>query len=124
MVGTQLIHAAVLHGIGQTPRYEAFPSPVAGDEEEVVSVTAAALKPSDRLMAAGVHYAPSRFPHVVGLDGVGRLPDGTRVAFFIPQAPYGGMAEQTLVRRGAWLTIRDGVDDVTAAAVTNPGMAA
>jgi len=61
---------------------------------------------------------------VVGLDGVGRLPDGARVAFFGPQPPYGGMAEQALVRRGMWLPVPDGIDDVTAAAVTNPGMAA
>jgi hypothetical protein len=61
---------------------------------------------------------------VVGLDGVGRLPDGARVAFFGSQPPYGGMAEQALVRRGMWLPVPDGIDDVTAAAVTNPGMAA
>jgi D-arabinose 1-dehydrogenase-like Zn-dependent alcohol dehydrogenase len=124
-MGTQeTIHAAMLHGIGQTPRYEPFPAPVAKDGEAVVTVTAAALKPSDRWMANGVHYAPTSFPQVVGLDGVGRLPDGTRVAFFAPQRPYGGMAEQALVRRGMWLRVPDGVDDVTAAAVTNPGMAA
>jgi NADPH:quinone reductase-like Zn-dependent oxidoreductase len=87
-------------------------------------VAAAALKPSDRLMARGGGYAPAVLPHVVGLDGVGRLGDGTRVAFMISQPPYGGMAEQTLVRRGAWLAVPDGVDDVTAAAVANPGMAA
>jgi NADPH:quinone reductase-like Zn-dependent oxidoreductase len=83
----QMIHAAVLHGIGQTPRYEPFPAPVAKDGEAVVTVTAAALKPSDRWMANGVHYAPTSFPQVVGLDGVGRLPDGTRVAFFAPSGP-------------------------------------
>ena len=123
-MGTQPIHAAVLHEIGATPRYESFPAPEAGDEEAVVTVTAAALKPSDRLMAAGVHYAPTAFPQVVGLDGVGRLQDGTRVAFFLPQRPHGGMAERTLVRRGAWLPVPDGVDDVTAAAILNPGGAA
>jgi NADPH:quinone reductase-like Zn-dependent oxidoreductase len=123
-MGTQQIHAAVLHGIGQTPRYERFPAPMAGDGEAVVTVTAAALKPSDRLMANGVHYAPTTFPQVVGLDGVGRLQDGTRVAFFAPKPPYGGMAGQALVRRGIWFRVPDGVDDVTAAAVTNPGMAA
>jgi NADPH:quinone reductase-like Zn-dependent oxidoreductase len=90
----------------------------------VVTVAAAALKPSDRWMASGVHYAPTEFPMVVGLDGVGRLPDGARVAFFGPQPPYGGMAEQALVRRGMWLPVPDGIDEVTAAAVTNPGMAA
>jgi NADPH2:quinone reductase len=34
------------------------------------------------------------------------------------------MAEQALVRDGQWLPVPDGVDDVTAAAFANPGMAA
>ncbi|MFD1544904.1 quinone oxidoreductase family protein [Nonomuraea guangzhouensis] len=123
-MNTQQIHGAVLHGIGQTPRYEPFPAPVAGDDEAVLTVTAAALKPSDRAMAKGVHYAPTTFPHVVGLDGVGRLEDGARVAFFIPKPPFGAMAERTLVRRDVWLPVPDGVDDATAAAYLNPGMAA
>jgi NADPH:quinone reductase-like Zn-dependent oxidoreductase len=123
-MNTHHIHAAVLHGIGETPRYELFPAPVAGDDEAVVTVTAAALKPSDRLMATGVGYAPTTFPQVVGLDGVGRLRDGSRVAFMVPQRPHGGMAERTLVRRGMWLPVPGGVDDVTAAALANPGMAA
>jgi NADPH2:quinone reductase len=63
---------------------------VAGDGEAVVTVTAAALKPSDRWMANGVHYAPTISPQVVGLDGVGRLADGTRVAFFAPSGPTAG----------------------------------
>jgi len=62
-MGTQpMIHAAVLDGIGQTPHYGLFPEPVAGDDEAVVTVTAAALKPSDRLMANGVHTPRPRFP--------------------------------------------------------------
>jgi hypothetical protein len=118
-----MIHAAVLHGIGRTPRYEPFPAPVAGDGEAVVTVTAAALsRPTAGWPTACIR--PDQIPQVVGLDGVGRLADGTRVAFFAPQRPYGGMADQALVRRGMWLRVRDGVDDVTAAAVTNPGMAA
>ena len=123
-MAAQNMHAAVLHGIGETPRYEAFPAPVVGDGDVLVTVAAAALKPSDRLMANGVHYAPAAFPQVAGLDGVGRLPDGTRVAFFIPQQPYGGMAEQTVVRSGVWLPVPDSADDVTAAAFLNPGVAA
>jgi hypothetical protein len=52
-------------------------------------------------MANGLHYAPTRFPQVIGLDGVGRLADGTRVAFFAPQRPYGGMAEQAWPQAGS-----------------------
>jgi NADPH:quinone reductase-like Zn-dependent oxidoreductase len=123
-MSAQRMHAAVLHGIGQRPRYETFPAPEAGHGEAVVTVGAAAVKPSDRWMAAGLHYAPTEFPQVAGLDGVGSLEDGSRVAFFGPQRPYGGMAEQALVRAGVWFGVPDGVDDVTAAAVLNPGMAA
>jgi hypothetical protein len=36
----QMMHAAVLHGLGQTPRYESFPAPLATDGEAVVTVTA------------------------------------------------------------------------------------
>ena len=93
-----MIHAAVLHGIGQTPRYEPFPAPVAGDGEAVLTATAAALKPSDRWMANGVHYAPTEFPRVMGLDRLGRLSDGTRVAFFTPLPPYGGAVFAALTR--------------------------
>lgn len=118
------MRAAVLYGVGQTPRYEGFPVPVAGDGQTVVAVTAAALKPSDRWMAKGLGHVPRGFPAVAGLDGIGRLDDGTRVAFLISQQPYGGMAEKTLVRTGIWLPVPDGVDDITAAAYLNPGMAA
>ena len=57
---TQPVHAAVLHGIGGTPRHETFATPVAGEGEEVVTVTAAALKPYDLWMARGAHPAAAR----------------------------------------------------------------
>jgi hypothetical protein len=82
---------------------------------------AEAVRPVD---GQGRPLRPADFPQIVGLDGVGRLPDGTRVGFLPPLRPYGGMAEQALVRDGAWLPVSDGVDDVTAAAFLNPGMAA
>jgi NADPH:quinone reductase-like Zn-dependent oxidoreductase len=63
------MHAAVLHGIGQTPRYELFTAPVAGEAESVVTVSAAALKPSDRFMADGVAYAPTAFPRLLAWTG-------------------------------------------------------
>ncbi len=118
------IRAAVVHSLGAAPRFEWFPAPEAREGASVVTVGAAALKPSDRLAAAGVHYAPAGLPFVTGLDGVGRLADGTRVGFMMPVQPYGGMAEQTLVPEGQWLPVPDGVDDATAAALLNPGMAA
>jgi NADPH:quinone reductase-like Zn-dependent oxidoreductase len=121
----ETMRAAVLHTLGGIPGYEQFPAPEAGDGEALVTVTAAALKPVDRLMAAGGHYASyAELPAVCGSDGAGRLEDGSRVFFFNTRRPYGGMAEQTVVPHGRWFAVPDEVDDVTAAAAFSPGMAA
>jgi hypothetical protein len=70
------IGAAVLHTLGGRPDYEQFPAPQARDGEVLVRVTAAALKPVDRLMASGGHYASyARLPRRVRL-GRGRTPRG------------------------------------------------
>jgi NADPH:quinone reductase-like Zn-dependent oxidoreductase len=72
------MHAAVLHALGKPPRFEAFPDPTPGEGEVLINVSAASLKPVDKQMAAGTHYAsPREFPVVCGMDGVGRLEDGS-----------------------------------------------
>ena len=117
--------AAVLRTIGQPPRFEEFPDPVAGKNEAIVSVRAASLKPIDKQMADGSHYAAFReLPAVCGVDGVGVLEEGTRVFFGGPRAPYGGMAERTVVARMRCFPLPDTVDDATAAAIFNPGLSA
>lgn len=119
------MHAAVLHTLGKPPRYEEFPEPVPGDGEVLVRVSAAALKPVDKQMAAGTHYAsPREFPVVCGMDGLGRLEDGTRMFFGGPRRPFGGMAERTVVRRVQCFSVPEELDDVTAAAIPNPGVSA
>ena len=76
------MNAAVLHTLGQPPRCEQFPDPVPGDGEVLIEVRAAALKPVDKQMAGGAHYASYRIlPAVCGTDGAGVLEDGTRVFF-------------------------------------------
>jgi NADPH2:quinone reductase len=91
--------------------------------EVVVEVRAAALKPVDRQMASGSHYAAARkLPAVCGTDGVGRLEDGRRVFFAGPQG--GTMAERVAIPKMRCMTLPDAIDDVTAAAVFNPGLAA
>ena len=59
---------------------------------------------------------------MVGIDGVGRLDDGSRVYFVLPRAPFGGMAERTVAPSAQCLPLPDALDDVTAAAIANPGM--
>ena len=119
------MYAAVLHALGETPRYEQFAEPVAGDGEAIVQVRAAALKPVDRQMVAGSHYASFRdLPVVCGLDGVGSLEDGARVYFAGPRRPFGAMAERTVVRHAMCWPVPVDIDDSTAAAIVNPGMSA
>lgn len=119
------MNAAVLHTLGKPPRFEPFPDPIAGPDEVIVNVRAAALKAVDKQLAAGSHYAsPRELPVVCGADGLGRLEDGTRVFFGGPRRPYGAMAERAVVRRVQCFPVPDEVDDLTAAAIPNPGVSA
>lgn len=119
------MNAAVLHTLGQPPRFEPFPDPNPGQGEVLVQVRAAALKPVDKQLAGGSHYAsPRELPAVCGADGVGLLEDGTRVFFGGPRPPYGAMAERTVVRRAQCFAVPGEVDDETVAAIPNPGVSA
>jgi NADPH:quinone reductase-like Zn-dependent oxidoreductase len=105
------------------PSYGEFQSPVGREGLEVITVTAAALTNLTKGRAAGSHYsADNRYPVVPGVDGVGTLAGGRRVYFAMPEAPFGAMAEQTLVDTRRTLTLPDSLDDVGAAALANPGM--
>jgi NADPH:quinone reductase-like Zn-dependent oxidoreductase len=117
--------AAVLHALGKPPRCEQFPEPIAGDAEVIVHVHAASLKPIDKQLASGSHYAsPRELPLVCGSDGVGHLSDGQRVFFGGTRSPYGAMAQRTVVRPAFSFPVPEGVDDETAAALPNPGVSA
>src|SRR5271170_1046609 len=119
------MNAAVLHTLGKPPRFEQFPEPIPGEGEVIVHVRAAALKPADKQMASGSHYAsPRELPVVCGIDGVGSLDDGARVFFGGPRRPYGAMAERTVLRRAQCFPVPDGLSDDIAAALPNPGVSA
>jgi NADPH2:quinone reductase len=119
------MNAAVVHTLGQPPRCEQFPDPVPAAGEVLVEVRAAALKPVDKQIAGGTHYASYRsLPAVCGTDGAGILEDGTRVFFGMPRPPYGAMAERTVVERPRCFPLPPEIDDETAAAVLNPGLSA
>jgi NADPH:quinone reductase-like Zn-dependent oxidoreductase len=115
--------AAIVRVAGEPPIYGDFPEPTPASDERRVRVTAAAISQLVKGRAAGTHYSSTgRFPFVVGVDGVGRLDDGSRVYFALPRAPYGSMADQTVVPAAQCLPLPDDLDDVTAAAIANPGM--
>jgi NADPH:quinone reductase-like Zn-dependent oxidoreductase len=119
------MQAAVLHELGKPPRSEDFPEPSRGHEETILQVRAASLKAVDKQLAAGTHFAsPRELPVVCGTDGVGNLPDGTRVFFGGPRRPYGAMAQRTVVPAAFCFPVPDALDDATAAALPNPGVSA
>ena len=61
---------------------------------------------------------------MAGAEGVGRAADGRRVYFVLPETPFGALAEKSLVRSEHCVTVPDLLEDVTAAAIANPGMSA
>jgi len=115
------MYAAVLHKLGSSPRFEQFEDPVARDGEVLIKVLAASLKPIDKAMASGAHYASLReLPVVCGVDGIGTLAAGARILFGGPRPPFGAMAEKTVAPRAFCFPLPDGLDDTTAAALPNP----
>ncbi len=115
--------AAIVREAGHAPVYGQFAEPIPQAGEQRVAVAAAALSQLVRSRASGTHYSSSgQVPFVVGIDGVGRLDNGARVYFVLPRAPFGSMAEWAVVPAAHILPLPDGLDDVTAAALANPGM--
>lgn len=119
------MHAAVVNVPGESPKYQSFPDPVAEEGEALVHVRAAGLHPIVKGLASGSHYASGgagQGPAVPGVDGVGVLDDGRRVYFVFVRRPWGTMAELAAAPRRVLIPVPDGLDDVHAAAIANPGM--
>jgi NADPH:quinone reductase-like Zn-dependent oxidoreductase len=117
--------AAVVLQAGKSPVFADFDAPIRGAGHALVTVRAAALTHFTKSRASGTHYsAGGSFPAVAGSDGVGVTEEGRRVYFILPSAPFGAMAEVTLAREEFCIPVPDDLDDVTAAALANPGMSA
>lgn len=119
------MHAAVVNVLGQPPQYQEFPDPVAGEGEVLVKVRAAGLHPVVIARANGTHYSSDgKVPMIPGVDGVGTWGDGRRVYCGFARSPFGTMAEYTVVPKSMCIPLPDGIDDVQAAGIANPGMSA
>jgi NADPH:quinone reductase-like Zn-dependent oxidoreductase len=117
------MQAAIMYSSDSPPHFGTFADPVPQEGESTVMVTAAALSPLSRSQAAGTHYSSETiFPFIPGVDGVGRLRDGKRVYFAFPRPPYGALAERTAVHKTQTTDLPEDIDDITAAAIANPGM--
>jgi NADPH:quinone reductase-like Zn-dependent oxidoreductase len=119
------MNAAVVNVLGQAPKFQSYEEPAAGENERLVRVRAAGLHPVVKARASGEHYSSSReVPMVPGLDGVGTLEDGSRVFFAAARQKFGSMAELSVAARGMCIPLPDGIGDLEAAAIVNPGMSA
>jgi NADPH2:quinone reductase len=117
------MNAAVVHAFDAPPRYTSFDEPVAAEGEAIVNVSAAGLHQIVKLLAKGTHYGSTGvLPFIPGVDGVGRLQDGTRVLFGSSRSPFGTFAERSVTARTFCIPAPEGLDDATIAGITNPGM--
>jgi NADPH:quinone reductase-like Zn-dependent oxidoreductase len=117
------MNAAVVSSFDAAPCYSNFPDPIPEAGELPVTVTAAGLHQIVKSLANGTHYGSTgELPFVPGVDGVGRLDDGTRVFFGGARPPCGTMAERALAPSWMCIPVPDGLDDATAAGIANPAM--
>jgi NADPH:quinone reductase-like Zn-dependent oxidoreductase len=119
------MQAAVVNALGQAPKYQSFPDPTPQEGETLIQVRAAGLHPIVKALASGAHYASGgELPAIPGIDGAGVLPDGRRVYFVFVRKPWGTMAERAAAPLSKCIPLPDGLDDMQAAAIANPGMSA
>lgn len=117
------MNAAVVTSYDAPPRYAPFEDPIPREGEQLVTVTAAGLHNIVRGVASGRHYTSAgSLPFVAGVDGVGRLADGTRVYFGSARPPFGTFAERSLASQQMCIPLPGGIDDATAAGAANPAM--
>jgi NADPH:quinone reductase-like Zn-dependent oxidoreductase len=116
--------AAVVNSFSTPPSFGDFRDPEAAADEVVVTVRAAALTPIVRALASGQHYTSGTTAGFVpGVDGVGIDADRRRVYFLFPKAPFGSMAEKSLVASNMVVPVPDDLSDDRAAALVPGGLA-
>ena len=119
------MRAAVLREYGAAPEPQEFDEPEPAGGQLVVDVLAAGLNPVDVSIASGTFYGGvPELPYVVGREGVGRDPDGRRVYFDGPVAPFGSFAQHTLIQPESAIPLPEGVDDGLAVCCGIAGLAA
>lgn len=88
------MRALRVHAFGQPPRVEEVAAPEAAEGEVLVRLEASVIGHHDLGVAAGILPLAQPLPYVPGLEGAGRLDDGTLVRVF-----GGGLG---MTRPGTW----------------------
>ena len=117
--------AALLNAFGTPPHVGDIAEPQIPPGSVRVHVRAVAIHPLVRALASGKHYAsPKQLPVVLGVDGIGTLDSGQRVYFGPLRPPFGALAERLAVPQDLCAPLTGRLDDSSAAALMNPGLAA
>jgi len=117
--------AAVVYEPAQGPVYADFAMPVAGQNQHIIEVKASAISHVVKGRASGKHYSfDGVLPFIAGVDGTGITPEGQRIYFAFPSSPWGSMAQYAPVDLANCFPLPDGLDEIKAAAMVNPGMSA
>src|SRR5215469_12452672 len=102
------MNSAVIRSFSTPPSYSTFADPQPSEGELIAKVAAAGLHPIVRALASGKHYASAEaLPFIPGVDGAGRLEDGTRIFFGTARPPYGTFAEKAVTTKGMYIKIPD-----------------
>ena len=117
--------AAVVNVLGQPPRYQDFRSLNRGEGEVLIQVRAAGLHPIVKALASGSHYAgTARSQWFRAWMGWARSRTGAGSTSDLRASRGERCASARWLRDRNVLPLPDGLDDVQAAAIANPGMSA
>ncbi|QBO36226.1 zinc-binding alcohol dehydrogenase family protein [Periweissella cryptocerci] len=118
--------AAVIKNLGDTPKYENFPTPSVNAGEVAVKVKAVVLDYALKGITSGIHFASKQFypklPAVVGYTGIGELADGTLVNIRGIKPPFGSLAETVVIPQNFATPIPKGVSAEQAAAIPSAAL--
>ncbi|MBO2025792.1 zinc-binding alcohol dehydrogenase family protein [Klebsiella pneumoniae] len=99
--------------LAEGPVWADFIDPQPAPGQTLIDVRAAAISHVVKARASGRHYSfDGNLPFVPGIDGVGTTPQGQRVYFAFPTAPFGGMAQRAPVALQNCLPLPDALDDI------------
>ena len=119
------MHQAQVLEFGQPPKYVEVadpPIPAADSDQVQVTVLAAGVPRLVKARASGSHYSAKGLPHIPGVDGVGKTPDG-KLVYFSTMGPLGGsFTEKINMPKNALIEVPSDADPVQVAGLANPGM--
>jgi NADPH:quinone reductase-like Zn-dependent oxidoreductase len=122
----EMMHAAVVTSFDEPPHYQEIRIPTPADDyQQLVDVLAVGLHPRVRSGASGEHYTSNgNLPMIPGVDGVGQLPDGTRIYFVSDDEIPGPMADKAIIDMRRTVKLPENADVIRIAAAMNPAMSA